>query len=52
MLQELYEKAYEVLERSNFRLEKRSEKVRNRKRKVVGLLEDEFDAKVVKDVLR
>jgi [protein-PII] uridylyltransferase len=52
LLQELYEKAYDLLERSNFRLEKRSEKVRNRKRKVVDLLEDEFDSKVVKDALK
>lgn len=52
LLQELYEKAYDVLERGNFRLEKRSEKVRNRKRKVVALLEEDFGAKVVKDALR
>ncbi len=52
LLQELYEKAYDILERGNFQLEKRSEKVRNRKRKIVGLLEDEFDRKAVKDVLR
>ncbi len=52
LLQELYEKTYEILERGNFQLEKRSEKVRNRKRKVVGLLEDEFDSKLVRDTLR
>jgi [protein-PII] uridylyltransferase len=52
LLQELYEKTYDLLERSNFRLEKRSEKVRNRKRKVVDLLEDEFDPKIVKDALK
>ncbi len=52
LLQELYEKAYEILERGNFQMEKRSEKVRNRKRKVVGLLEEEFGGKVIKEVLR
>ncbi|PLX85153.1 MAG: [protein-PII] uridylyltransferase [Desulfuromonas sp.] len=52
LLQELYEKTYDVLERGDFRLEKRSEKVRNRKRKVVGLLEEEFGTKVIKGVLR
>jgi [protein-PII] uridylyltransferase len=52
LLQELYEKAHDVLERGDFRLEKRSEKVRNRKRKVVELLADEFGERVVKEVLR
>ena len=52
LLQELYEKSYEVLERGDFRLERRSEKVRNRKRKVVSLLEEEFGERVVKDVLK
>jgi len=52
LLQELYEKSYEVLERGDFRLEKRSEKVRNRKRKVVGILEDEFGERAVKEVLK
>lgn len=52
LLQELYEKVYDVLERGDFRLEKTSEKVRNRKRKIVALLEGEFEVKTVKDVLR
>jgi len=52
LLQELYEKTYEVLERGDFRLERRSEKVRNRKRKVVELLEEEFGERTVKDVLK
>lgn len=52
LLEELYEKTYEILERGNFQLERRSEKVRNRKRKVVGLLEEEYDGKVVREVLR
>lgn len=52
LLQELYEKAYEVMERGDFRLERSSEKVRNRQRKVVTALEEEFGAKAVKDLLR
>jgi [protein-PII] uridylyltransferase len=52
LLKELYEKTYQVLERGNFQLEQRSEKVRNRKRKVVGLLEDEFGKRVVQDALK
>jgi len=52
LLNELYEKSYEVLERGDFRLEKRSEKVRNRKRKIRGLLEEEYGTKLVKDTLK
>lgn len=52
LLQELYEKTFAVLEKGNFELEKRSEKVRNRKRKIVELLSDEFEPKVVKDAYR
>ena len=51
LLQELYEKAYEVLERGNFQLEKRSEKLRNRRRKVVERLSDEFDSRQVKELV-
>lgn len=52
LLGELYEKTFELLERGDFRQERRSEKVRNRKRKVVSLLEDEYGLRQVKDVLR
>jgi [protein-PII] uridylyltransferase len=52
LLRELFDKTYLVLERGNFLLEKRSEKIRNRKRKVLGILEDEIDAKIVADRLR
>jgi [protein-PII] uridylyltransferase len=52
LLSELYDKAHLVLERGNFLLEKRSEKIRNRKRKVQALLEDEIDSRVVADRLR
>jgi [protein-PII] uridylyltransferase len=52
LLQELYEKAYEVLERGDFRLERGSEKVRNRKRKVVEMLGEEYGERAVKEVLK
>lgn len=52
LLQELYEKTHMLLERGNFLLEKRSEKIRNRKRKVQALLEDEIDPRIVADRLR
>nr|WP_320050870.1 [protein-PII] uridylyltransferase [uncultured Desulfuromonas sp.] len=52
LLQELYEKTYDVIERGNFFKEQRSEKIRNRKRKVVAALEDEFDTRAIKECLR
>ncbi|HKL26646.1 MAG TPA: [protein-PII] uridylyltransferase [Desulfuromonadales bacterium] len=52
LLQELYEKAYEVMERGNFMRDVRSERVRNRKRKVVAALSEEFGQRVIKDHLR
>jgi len=52
LLEELYEKTFQVLEKGHFRLERRSEKVRNRMRKVVELLDEEVPAKVAKDYLR
>lgn len=42
LLQELYEKTFDFLEKGDFYLEKRSEKVRNRKRKVKRALLEEF----------
>lgn len=52
LLQELYEKAYDVLERGDFYLESRSERIRNRKRRVVELLKDEYSERAVKDRLK
>ena len=52
LLQELYEKTYEVMEKGNFFKDQRSEKIRNRKRKVVKLLSDEYGSKTIKDCLR
>ncbi len=52
LLQDLYEKTYETLERGNFMSGLRSERVRNRKRKVLSALKDDFGEKRVKDRLR
>ena len=52
LLQELYEKAFEVLERGDFRLEASSERVKKVKRKVVEILGDEFPAELVKEELK
>jgi len=52
LLQELYEKAYNVMERADFIEDERSERVRNRKRKVFDNLEEDFGAKRVKAALR
>ena len=52
LLQELYEKSYDVLERGNFRFDSRSERVRNRKRKVVANLKEEFGERRVKAALK
>lgn len=47
LLRELYEKTYDVLEKKDFYLEKRSEKARNRKRKIRQALLGEFSEKQV-----
>jgi [protein-PII] uridylyltransferase len=52
LLQELYEKAYQVLERGNFNLEASSERVRGVKRKIVEILGDEYPLQLVKDELK
>ncbi|WP_429884386.1 [protein-PII] uridylyltransferase [Geoalkalibacter halelectricus] len=52
LLQELYEKSYQVLEKGDFELEKRSEKLRKRKRNVLDTLSGEFDPKILRDQLR
>lgn len=52
LLQQLYEKTYNRLERGNFAQESRSEKIRNRKRAVVTALKDEFSEKRVRECLR
>ncbi len=52
LLQELYEKTYDAMERGNFMRDMRSERVRNRKRKVVAALAEEFGERVVKGHMR
>jgi len=52
LLKELYEKTYEAMERGNFMQDMRSERVRNRKRKVVATLKDEFGERTVKNYMR
>ncbi len=52
MLQELYEKAYDILERGDFYLESRSERIRNRKGRVVELLKDEYSERAIKERLK
>jgi [protein-PII] uridylyltransferase len=52
LLQELYEKAFEVLERGDFRFEARSERVKKVKRKVIEILGDEFPKELVKEELK
>jgi [protein-PII] uridylyltransferase len=42
LLRELYEKTYDALEKNEFYLEKRSEKIRNRKRNIRKALQGEF----------
>ncbi|MDT8441324.1 MAG: [protein-PII] uridylyltransferase [Desulfuromonadales bacterium] len=52
LLQELYEKSYDMLERGNFMRDLRTERVRNRKRKVIAALAEQFGDKAVKDLVR
>ncbi len=42
LLRELYEKTYDALEKNEFYQEKRSEKIRNRKRNIRKALQDDF----------
>ena len=52
LLQELYEKSFEALERGDFRLEAKSERVKNVKRRVIEILGGEFPVDLVKDELK
>jgi len=52
LTQELYDKAFQVLERGDFRLEASSERVKKVKRQVLELLGDEFPPTDVKDELK
>jgi len=52
LLQELYEKTFQVLERGNFKLEASSERIKNVKKKVMALLEDELPIAAIKQELK
>jgi len=52
LTQELYEKAFQVLERGDFRMEASSERVKKVKRQVIELLGDEFPLAAVKEELK
>ncbi len=52
LLRELYEKTFDVLEKKEFFQEKRSEKVRNRKRKIKNVLLEEYPESRVNRALK
>ncbi len=52
LLQELYEKTFDILERGDFYKDLRSERVRNRKRKVLEALGEQFGERSVRDLLQ
>ncbi|UFS70508.1 [protein-PII] uridylyltransferase [Geomonas sp. RF6] len=52
LLQELYEKAFQVLERGDFKLEASSDRVRRTKRAVFDLMREEWPGQAVKDELQ
>jgi [protein-PII] uridylyltransferase len=52
LLQELYEKSFQVLERGDFRLEARSERVKKVKRSVIEIIGGEFPQELVKEELK
>jgi len=52
LMEELYEKTYEVIERGDFKHEARSERVKNVRKKVLEILEGEFPPDSVKEELK
>ena len=52
LLQELYEKAFQVLERGDFKLEASGDRVRRVKRAIFDLLSDDYPAQRIKDELQ
>ena len=52
LLQELYEKAFQVLERGDFKFEASSERVKKVKRQVLEILGDEYPVNLVKEELK
>ena len=52
LLQELYEKAFQVLERGDFKLEASGDRVRRVKRAIYDLLREDYPQQIVKDELQ
>lgn len=52
LLQELYEKAFQVLERGDFKLEASGDRVRRVKRTIFDLLADDYPGQLIKDELQ
>ena len=52
LLGELYEKSFLILEKGEFALEKRSEKVRKRKKKIAEILSEDYGERRIKDELK
>jgi len=52
LLQELYEKAFQVLERGDFKLEASGDRVKRVKRAIFELLSDDYPAQLIKDELQ
>ena len=52
LLQELYEKAFQVLERGDFRLEASGDRVKRVKRAIFDILSDDYPAQLIKDELQ
>src|SRR6266536_3251616 len=52
LLEELYEKVFSVLERSDLKFEARSERVKKVKRKVLDILDNEYPIVQVKEELK
>jgi len=52
LMEELYTKTFDVLERGDFKYEVKSERVKNVRRKVLDLLENEHPAGLIRDELK
>jgi len=52
LLQELYEKAFQVLERGDFKLEASGDRVKRVKRAIFDMLKDEYPQQLIKDELQ
>ncbi|HOP41036.1 MAG TPA: [protein-PII] uridylyltransferase, partial [Geobacteraceae bacterium] len=52
LMEELYEKSFSVLERGDFKLERRSDRVMKVRKQVLTLLDNEYPAAVIKEELK